>query len=92
MPHSIVSAITELVQVLAGRMNVKGGGMQFSGEVSIGGSIVDPVAARSNIAYVMQEEFCSRFETAECPSAGFIFYLIHSASLDIVTSARSRCF
>merc|ERR1719359_2121614 len=44
-------------------MNVKGGGMQFSGEVSIGGSVVDPVAARSNIAYVMQEDALSGMST-----------------------------
>lgn len=45
-----------LLNILAGRMNTKGKGMNYSGVVSIGGAVVDPVAARSNIAYVMQED------------------------------------
>lgn len=45
-----------LLNILAGRMNTKAPGMTDGGVVSIGGSIVDPVSARSNIAYVMQED------------------------------------
>jgi len=45
-----------LLNVLAGRMNVSGRGKDFSGKVSIGGALVDPVAQRSNIAYVMQDD------------------------------------
>lgn len=45
-----------LLNILAGRMNTKKKGMEFSGDISICGYVVNPVAARSNIAYVMQED------------------------------------
>eukprot|EP00401_Gymnodinium_catenatum_P075344 CAMPEP_0117490148 /NCGR_PEP_ID=MMETSP0784-20121206/17401_1 /TAXON_ID=39447 /ORGANISM="" /LENGTH=566 /DNA_ID=CAMNT_0005284897 /DNA_START=284 /DNA_END=1984 /DNA_ORIENTATION=- len=45
-----------LLNILAGRMNTKAKGMNFSGEVSIGGTTVDPTETRSHIAYVMQED------------------------------------
>jgi len=45
-----------LLNILAGRMNTKARAMTFSGGVSIGGCIVDPVAVRSTIGYVMQED------------------------------------
>merc|ERR1719410_1749067 len=37
-------------------MNTKAKGMESSGEVSLGGALINPVDARSNIAYVMQED------------------------------------
>jgi ABC-type multidrug transport system ATPase subunit/ABC-type multidrug transport system permease subunit len=52
-----------LLNVLAGRMNTKAKGTKMTGEVSLGGCIVDPVAARSNIAYVMQEDALPRMST-----------------------------
>lgn len=45
-----------LLNILAGRMNTKAKGMTMTGNISIGGSIVDPVVARSSIAYVMQDD------------------------------------
>lgn len=45
-----------LLNILAGRMNTKASGMAYSGQVSLGGSIVDPMEARANVAYVMQED------------------------------------
>lgn len=57
------SGKTTLLNILAGRMNTKAPNMEFSGDVSMGGTIVDPVAARTNIAYVMQEDALPAFST-----------------------------
>lgn len=45
-----------LLNILAGRMNTRAQGMKFTGEVSIAGSVMDPVDARSHVAYVMQDD------------------------------------
>jgi ABC-type multidrug transport system ATPase subunit len=45
-----------LLNILAGRMNTAGKGYNYSGTISMGGSVVRPVDVRSSIAYVMQED------------------------------------
>jgi len=45
-----------LLNILAGRMNTKGAGYSYSGTISMGGVVVEPVDVRSSIAYVMQED------------------------------------
>jgi len=45
-----------LLNILAGRMNTKGAGYNYSATISMGGSVVQPVDVRSSIAYVMQED------------------------------------
>jgi ABC-type multidrug transport system ATPase subunit len=45
-----------LLNILAGRMNTSGAGYNYSGTISMGGSVVKPVEVRSSIAYVMQED------------------------------------
>jgi ABC-type multidrug transport system ATPase subunit/ABC-type multidrug transport system permease subunit len=54
---------TTLLNILAGRMNTQAPNMTFKGEISMGGIIVDPVVARSNIAYVMQEDHLPALST-----------------------------
>eukprot|EP00607_Mallomonas_marina_P009057 CAMPEP_0182417344 /NCGR_PEP_ID=MMETSP1167-20130531/1787_1 /TAXON_ID=2988 /ORGANISM="Mallomonas Sp, Strain CCMP3275" /LENGTH=513 /DNA_ID=CAMNT_0024590819 /DNA_START=288 /DNA_END=1826 /DNA_ORIENTATION=- len=46
---------SSLLNVLAGR-SAPAPGISVSGEVSVGGKIIDPVTFRKNIAYVMQDD------------------------------------
>eukprot|EP00928_Gymnodinium_smaydae_P029715 TRINITY_DN22300_c0_g1_i1.p1 TRINITY_DN22300_c0_g1~~TRINITY_DN22300_c0_g1_i1.p1 ORF type:complete len:682 (+),score=91.49 TRINITY_DN22300_c0_g1_i1:46-2046(+) len=63
------SGKSTLMNVLAGRQKVSAAGMTFTGAITAGGRVIDPVDFRSNVAYVMQDDALLATETPrECLS------------------------
>lgn len=81
------SGKTTLLNILAGRQRTSALGMELQGQITASGQRIDPVAFRTNIAYVMQEDTLLATETPrECLS--FSAYL--RLSRDITKEQRDE--